>query len=88
MYSLSVVVVLVVYLLIDVILIGGWFYKYLIVVVGVVVMEGIVCIYVDLYFMGVMGVYLVVGLSIGDFEEVVIKCVLVECVVEMVVFVL
>nr|WP_260428295.1 hypothetical protein [Burkholderia sp. Bp9031] len=37
------------------------------------VMEGIARIHADLYFMGVIGVHPVAGLSTGDFEEAAIK---------------
>lgn len=46
-----------------------------------------VWINVDLFFMGVIGVYLWVGFIIGDYEEVGIKCVLMVRVVEIVVMV-
>lgn len=58
---------------IEVILIGGRFYKHSIVTVGAAAIEGINNIHADLFFMGVTGVHPEAGLTTGDYEEACIK---------------
>lgn len=75
-YSFNVVIEVVVYFQFEILMFGGWLFWYLMVNVGVVVIDVVLWFWVDFYFMGVIGVYFEMGLIIGDVEEVVVKSVL------------
>lgn len=57
----------------EVILIGGWFFKHSVVAVGAAAIEAIGHIHADTFFMGVTGVHPKTGLTTGDFEEAAVK---------------
>jgi DeoR/GlpR family transcriptional regulator of sugar metabolism len=58
---------------IEVILIGGRFFKHSVVAVGAAAIEAISQIHADTFFMGVTGVHPKAGLTTGDFEEAALK---------------
>lgn len=58
---------------VEVILIGGRFFKHSVVAVGAVAIEAIRQIRADLFFLGVTGVHPQTGLTTGDYEEAAIK---------------
>ncbi|MEK6397952.1 MAG: DeoR/GlpR family DNA-binding transcription regulator [Terriglobus sp.] len=58
---------------IDVILIGGRFFKHSVVAVGAAAIEAISQIHADLFFLGVTGIHPTTGLTTGDYEEAAIK---------------
>jgi DeoR/GlpR family transcriptional regulator of sugar metabolism len=58
---------------IEVILIGGRFFKHSLVAVGAAAVEAIAGIHADVFFMGVTGVHAKTGLTTGDFEEAAVK---------------
>src|SRR5579862_4729604 len=58
---------------IEVILLGGRFFRHSIVAVGAACFEAISKIRADIFFMGVTGVHIEAGLTTGDFEEAAIK---------------
>jgi DeoR/GlpR family transcriptional regulator of sugar metabolism len=72
-HSPSVAVELVEHNGIEVELIGGRLFKHSMVAVGAVAAESIARIRADIYFMGVTGVHLELGLTTGDHEEAAIK---------------
>jgi DeoR/GlpR family transcriptional regulator of sugar metabolism len=58
---------------IEVLLVGGRFYKHSVVAVGAAAVEAIGRVHADLFFMGASGVSASVGLSTGDMEESLVK---------------
>lgn len=58
---------------VDVILIGGRFFKHSVVAVGAAAIEAIAQVHADTYFMGVTGVHPKTGLTTGDYEEAAVK---------------
>ncbi|AFL88557.1 transcriptional regulator of sugar metabolism [Terriglobus roseus DSM 18391] len=58
---------------VEVILIGGRFFKHSVVAVGASAVEAISKIHADIFFMGVTGVHPKVGLTTGDYEEAAVK---------------
>lgn len=57
----------------EVILIGGRFFKHSVVAVGAAAVEAISRIHADTFFMGVTGVHPRTGLTTGDYEEAAMK---------------
>ena len=72
-HSPSVAVELVEHTNLEVVLIGGKFFKHSVVAVGATAREQISRIRCDIYFMGVTGIHPKAGLTTGDFEEAAIK---------------
>jgi len=70
---------------IEVILIGGRLFKHSGVAVGAAAIESINRIRADVYFMGVTGVHLEMGLTTGDYEESYIKAAFIRAAAETVV---
>jgi len=58
---------------IEVILIGGRFFKHSVVAVGAAAIEAISQIRADIFFLGVTGVHPQTGLTTGDYEEAAVK---------------
>jgi len=58
---------------IEVILIGGRFFKHSVVAVGAAAIEAISQIRADIFFLGVTGVHPKTGLTTGDYEEAAVK---------------
>jgi DeoR/GlpR family transcriptional regulator of sugar metabolism len=58
---------------IEVILIGGRFFKHSVVAVGAATIEAISQIRADIFFLGVTGVHPKTGLTTGDYEEAAVK---------------
>lgn len=58
---------------VEVILIGGRFFKHSVVAVGAASIEAISQIRADLFFLGVTGVHPKAGLTTGDYEEAAVK---------------
>jgi DeoR/GlpR family transcriptional regulator of sugar metabolism len=58
---------------VEVILIGGRLFKHSVVSVGASAIEAIGRIRADIYFMGVTGIHVEMGLTTGDFEEAHVK---------------
>lgn len=58
---------------VEVILIGGRFFKHSVVAVGAAAIEAISKIRADLFFLGVTGVHPQTGLTTGDYEEAAVK---------------
>ncbi|WP_263377575.1 DeoR/GlpR family DNA-binding transcription regulator [Granulicella paludicola] len=57
----------------EVILIGGRFFKHSVVAVGAAAIEAISHIHADTFFMGVTGIHPKTGLTTGDYEEAAVK---------------
>ena len=57
----------------EVILIGGRFFKHSVIAVGAAAVEAISHIHADTFFMGVTGVHPRTGLTTGDYEEAAVK---------------
>lgn len=58
---------------VEVLLVGGRFYKHSVVAVGAATVEAIGRVHADLYFMGASGISASLGLSTGDMEEALVK---------------
>lgn len=57
----------------EIIMLGGTLFRHSMVNVGAAVIEAVLRLRADLYFMGVTGVHTGVGLSTGDYEEAAVK---------------
>ena len=73
-HSPSIAVALEVHQNIKVILIGGSLFKHSMVTMGVVAIEAIRRMRVDIFFLGVTGLHPTEGLTTGDYDEAQIKC--------------
>jgi len=72
-HSPTIALALVDHPLVEVLLVGGRFYKHSVVAVGAAAIEAIGRVHADLFFMGASGVSASVGLSTGDMEEALVK---------------
>lgn len=72
-HSPTIALALVEHPLVEVLLVGGRFYKHSVVAVGAAAVEAIGRVHADLFFMGASGVSASVGLSTGDMEEALVK---------------
>ncbi len=72
-HSPTIALALVEHPLVEVLLVGGRFYKHSVVAVGAAAVEAIGRVHADLFFMGASGVSASVGLSTGDIEEALVK---------------
>jgi len=72
-HSPTIALALVDHPLVEVLLVGGRFYKHSVVAVGAAAIEAIGRVHADLFFMGASGVSASVGLCTGDMEEALVK---------------
>ena len=72
-HSPTIALALVDHPLVEVLLVGGRFYKHSVVAVGAATVEAIGRVHADLFFMGASGVSASGGLSTGDMEEALVK---------------